>query len=94
MTAARALGNKMNIDPSVIMKIIPALAPVVLAALTKKRDTGKTGIGGIGSLLDASGDGKIIDDIAGFILKGTGGKSADMGKNILGSILGGMTKKK
>jgi hypothetical protein len=94
VTAARALGKKMNIDPSVIMKIIPALAPVVLAALTKKRDTGKTGIGGIGSLLDASGDGKIIDDIAGFILKGTGGKSADMGKNILGSILGGMTKKK
>ncbi len=94
VAAARALGKKMNIDPSVIMKIIPALAPVVLAALSKKRDTGKTGIGGIGSLLDTSGDGKIIDDIAGFILKGTGSKSADRGKNILGSLLSGMAKKK
>ncbi|HOF20641.1 MAG TPA: DUF937 domain-containing protein [Bacteroidales bacterium] len=93
VAAARALGKKMNIDPSVIMKIIPALAPVILAALTKKRDTGKTGIGGIGSLLDANGDGNIIDDIAGFILKGKGGASAGAGKNILGSLLGGITKK-
>ena len=93
MVAAQALSNKMNIDPSVIMKMIPALAPLILGALTKKRDTGNAGIGGIGSLLDADGDGSIIDDVAGFILKGGGGTSATKGKGILGSLLGGILRR-
>lgn len=50
--------------------MIPALAPIILGALTRKRDTSNKGIGGIGSLLDANGDGSILDDVAGFILKG------------------------
>ena len=90
--AAQTLSKKMNIDPSVIMKMIPALAPLILGALTKKRDTSNAGIGGIGSLLDADGDGSIIDDVAGFILKGGGGASTK-GKGILGSLLGGILRR-
>lgn len=90
--AAQALSKKMNIDSSVIMKMIPALAPLILGALTKKRDTGNAGIGGIGSLLDADGDGSIIDDVAGFILKGGGG-GATRNKGILGSLLGGILRR-
>jgi len=90
--AAQALSKKMNIDPSVIMKMIPALAPLILGALTKKRDTGNAGIGGVGSLLDADGDGSIIDDVAGFILKG-GGSTSTKNKGILGSLLGGILRR-
>ncbi|HNY51891.1 MAG TPA: DUF937 domain-containing protein [Bacteroidales bacterium] len=91
--AARALGKSLNIDASAIMKMIPSLAPIVLGALSKKKATAPGGIGGIGSLLDANGDGSIIDDVAGYILKGTAGKQT-RGKNILGSILGSMLKNK
>jgi hypothetical protein len=90
--AAQALSKKMNIDPSVIMKMIPALAPLILGALTKKRDTSNAGIGGVGSLLDADGDGSIIDDVAGFILKGGAGGST-RNKGILGSLLGGILRR-
>lgn len=92
--AAQALSKKMNIDPSIIRKMIPALAPLILGALTKRKDTGNAGIGGIGSLLDSDGDGSIIDDIGGFILKGGSGASTSRGKGILGSLLRGMTRKR
>jgi len=42
-------------------------------------------------LLDADGDGSIIDDVAGFLLKGSTGKGA--GKSVLGSLLGGIFRK-
>jgi hypothetical protein len=86
--AAQTLGKSLNIDASKIMKMIPALAPLILGALSKKRDT-SGGIGGIGSLLDADGDGSIIDDVAGYLLKGGSGQ-ATKGKGVLGSILGGL----
>jgi hypothetical protein len=87
--AAQALGKSLNIDASKIIKMIPALAPLILGALSKKRDTSNSGIGGIGSLLDADGDGSIIDDVAGFIFKGGSGQTTK-GKGVLGSILGGL----
>lgn len=90
--AAQVLGKSLNIDASKIMKMIPALAPLILGALTRKRDTGGGGISGIGSLLDADGDGSIIDDVAGFLVKGA--SSQGRGKGILGSILGSMFRTK
>lgn len=90
--AAQALGKSLNIDASKIMKMIPALAPIILGALSKRKATSSGGIGGIGSLLDADGDGSIIDDVAGYILKGGTGQQTK-GKGILGSILGGMFRR-
>lgn len=91
--AAQALAKNLNLDASTIMKMIPALAPILLGVLSKKRDTSGAGISGIGSLLDANGDGSILDDVAGFLLKGGGGTQA-RGKGILGSLLGGMLRKR
>jgi hypothetical protein len=91
--AAQTLGKQLNVDSSLIQKMIPALAPLILGALTKKRDTSSSGISGIGSLLDADGDGSIIDDVAGFLLKG-GSTSTTKGKGILGSLLGGILRKR
>jgi hypothetical protein len=90
--AAQALASKMNIDASTIMKMIPALSPLILGALTKKRDTGGRGISGVGALLDADGDGSILDDVAGFLMKG--GSARRQSKNILGSLLGGMNRRR
>lgn len=45
---------------------------------------------GIGSLLDADGDGSIIDDAEGFVLRGGAGQ-ATRNKGVLGSILGGLS---
>lgn len=93
LQAAQALAKKMNLDAGTIMKMIPALAPLVLGALSKKRDTGGKGISGIGSLLDADGDGSILDDVAGFLLKG-GASTQNRGGGLLGSILGGITRRR
>ena len=91
--AAQALAKKMNIDPSTIMKMIPALAPLLRGALTKKRDTGGKGISGVGALLDADGDGSILDDVAGFLLK-SGSSTRSGSGGLLGSIIGGITRRK
>ena len=91
--AAQTLGRQMNVDSSVIQKMIPALAPLILGALTKKRDASPTGISGVGSLLDADGDGSIIDDVAGFLLKGRSASTPTKGKGILGSLLGGILRR-
>jgi hypothetical protein len=93
IAAAQTLGKQMNIDSSVIQKMIPALAPIVLGALTKKRDTSGAGISGIGSLLDADGDGSIIDDVAGFLLKRGTTSGTGKGKGLLGGLLGGILRK-
>jgi hypothetical protein len=42
---------------------------------------------------DADGDGSIIDDVAGFLLKGGGAQTQTRGKGILGSLLGGILRK-
>jgi len=89
--AAQVLGSKNNLSAGTIEKMIPALAPLILGALSKKRDAGGAGISGIGSLLDADGDGSIIDDVAGFLMKG-GTKTG--GKGVLGSLLGGLIRRK
>ncbi|MCB0801226.1 MAG: DUF937 domain-containing protein, partial [Bacteroidales bacterium] len=93
LQAAQALANKMNIDSSTIMKMIPALSPLILGYLTRKRDTGGKGISGVGALLDADGDGSILDDVAGFLLK-SGTSSQSRGGGLLGSILGGITRRR
>lgn len=93
MQAAQALAKNLNIDASTIMKMIPALAPLILGALTRKRDTGGKGISGIGALLDADGDGSILDDVAGFLMKG-GSRTQSKSGGILGSLLGGLNRRR
>ena len=89
--AAKMLGNQFNLDSGTAMKLIPMLAPLILGALTQKRDQGGAGSSGIASLLDQDGDGSVLDDVAGFLMKGLGGGgTSKAGANILGSLLGGL----
>lgn len=93
--ATNMIADKFKLDGSIASKLIPMLAPVVLGALTKKRDTEGAGSSGIASLLDQDGDGSILDDVAGFLMKGLlGGSSSRSSSNVLGSLLGGLFGKK
>lgn len=92
--ATEMIANQFKLDSNVASKIIPMLAPVVLGALTKKRDTGGAGSAGIASLLDKDGDGSILDDVAGYLMKGLLGGGGQQGGGVLGSLLGGLFGKK
>jgi len=98
LQASDAIAKNFNLDSGIVMKLIPMLAPVILGALTKKRDTG-AGSGGIGALLDQDGDGSVLDDVAGFLLNNIGGGSRRRKRGgglggALGGILGGLLGKK
>jgi hypothetical protein len=88
--AVDMLANNFKLDPSVITKFIPMLAPLVLGYLTKKRDSGM-GSSGITSILDSDGDGSILDDVAGFLTQNLG---SSKGGGLLGGLLGGLFGKK
>jgi hypothetical protein len=91
--ATNMIANQFKLDGNIAAKLIPMLAPVVLGALTKKRDAEGAGASGIASLLDQDGDGSILDDIGGFLMKGLLG-GGQKGGGVLGSLLGGLFGKK
>ena len=91
--ATNMIANQFHLDSNVAAKLIPMLAPVVLGALTKKRDTEGAGSKGIASLLDRDGDGSILDDVAGFLMRGIFG-GQQKGGSLIGSLLGGLLGKK
>lgn len=93
--ATNMIANQFKLDSNMAAKLIPMLAPVVLGALTKKRDAEGAGSSGIASLLDQDGDGSILDDIGGFLMQGLlGGGGGQKGGGVLGSLLGGLFGKK
>ncbi len=84
------LTNNFKLDGSTAAKIIPMVAPLILAYLTKSRNSNPEGSKGFASFLDQNGDGSVIDDVAGFF--------SGMQKNQQGSggglmeVLGGLLK--
>lgn len=92
--ATNMIAEKFGLNANTAMKLIPMLAPVVLGALTQKRDAQGVGSTGIASLLDQDGDGSILDDMAGFLMQGLLGSGSQRGGNVLGSLLGGLFGKR
>lgn len=91
MQAANILSQNLNLDKNTAMKIIPMLAPIILGFLTQRRDTGGMGSQGIAALIDQNGDGNILDDVAGFLMRGMSGShgtQSQSGGGLLGSLLG------
>ncbi len=89
--ATQAIGQRFGIDPQKLMGLIPMLAPLILGALSRKRDRGGSGLEGLASMIDRDGDGDILDDIGGFLSRGldSGG-----GGGLLGGLLGGLFGKR
>ncbi len=52
------LASQLKLNPSVVSRFIPMLAPVILGFLSKMRNNSSAGINGIASFLDRDGDGK------------------------------------
>lgn len=90
VNAASLLSQKFNLDKNTAMKIIPMLAPIILGFLTQRRDAGGVGSQGVAALIDQNGDGNILDDVAGFFMRGLGGAqgSSPQGGGLLGGLLG------
>jgi hypothetical protein len=87
--AADMLSQNFNLDKNTAMKIIPMLAPIILGFLTQRRDAGGMGSRGIADLIDQDGDGNILDDVAGFFMRGLGGgQGPSSGGGMLGDLLG------
>lgn len=91
--ASDTISKQFNLDPSIAMKIIPALAPIILGALSNKRDKAGLGATGIASLIDQDGDGDVLDDVAGFLLKGLSSSGSSQSSGLLG-VLGGLFSRK
>ena len=91
--AADTISKQFKIDPSIAMKLIPALAPIILGALSNKRDKDGLGASGIASLIDQDGDGQILDDVAGFLMQGLSASGSGQGGGLLG-MLGGLFSKR
>ena len=92
LQATQMIADKFNLDGNAASKLIPMPAPVVLGALTRKRDVEGAGTTGIAALLDQDGDGSILDDVAGFLMRGMFGSSGKSGGgmgNLIGGLLGG-----
>lgn len=94
LQAADMLGSRFNLDANTAKKVIPMLAPVILGALTRKRDKEGVGASGIASLIDQDGDGKVLDDVAGFLMGAlSGSDSKKKGGSPLGNLLSGFLGK-
>lgn len=108
------LAGQTGVDLSMITKLLPLLAPLVMGYLAKQKqakslddaglgsmlnderrqaETKSPGLGGLASILDADGDGSIIDDVIGMAGGGgsaggaAGGQKGGLG-GLLGKILG------
>lgn len=93
--ASNLLSKQFNLDSGIAMKIIPMLAPIVLGALSNKRDAGGAGSAGLAALIDQDGDGNILDDVAGFLGHGlTGSGSGQKKGGLLGGLLGSILGRK
>jgi hypothetical protein len=92
--ASDTLSKQFSIDPGIAMKIIPALAPIILGALSQKRDKAGLGATGIASLIDQDGDGEVLDDVAGFLLGGQSSSDSKQSSGLMGMLGGLLSRKK
>ncbi len=100
--ATNLIADQLGIKSDQASQIIPMLAPIIMGFVLKQRNQAGgagTGTGALMGMLDADGDGSILDDVAGML--GGGGGLADLlgggapaqkssGGGILGSLLGGL----
>lgn len=76
---AQNLAGKTGLDMGSIMKLLPALAPIVMGMLGKKSSEGGLDAGGLGSMLKGEADGFDIGDIIGMVAGG-GSQGGMLGK--------------
>ncbi|MFT7599449.1 MAG: hypothetical protein ACI8TP_002382 [Acidimicrobiales bacterium] len=104
------VAGNAGVDLSMITKLLPLLAPLVMGYLSKQKKTNnldeaglgamlnnerkaveakQPGLGGLASILDADGDGSVLDDVMNMATGGGGGSS----KGGLGGLLGKLLRR-
>ena len=91
LQAVSLLTKQFNLKGDQAKQLIPMLAPIILGSLTNKRDAEGAGSSGIAKLLDQDGDGSILDDVAGFLMKGNSSSSKG---GLLGGLVSGLLRKR
>jgi hypothetical protein len=78
------------------MKIIVMLAPIILGALTRRRDAGGVGSSGIASLINQQGDSSMLMNVAGSLLGSLSGSDSGSGSeaDLISGLLGGLAGKR
>ena len=94
--AADTISNIFNLDKGTVMKIIVMLAPIILGALTRRRDAGGAGSSGIASLINQQGDSSMLEDVAGSLLGSLAGSDSGSGSeaDLISGLLGGLAGKR
>lgn len=95
--ASELIGKKFGLSAKQAMSLIPMLAPLILGALSKRKNQpGGEGLGGLSALIDRDGDGQILDDIMGYLSPAlNSGRSSRGGAGgILGGLLGSLLRRK
>jgi hypothetical protein len=97
---AQTLSNNVGQQSGLIQKLLPILAPIVLAYISKRLTGGGSGQGGAGDLLGSilggagagqGGGGNVLNDLLGNMLGGGRQQSdADQGDGSILDMLGGM----
>lgn len=83
------LAAKSGLDAGAIAKMLPALAPVVMGMLGKKKAEGGLDAGGLAGMLKGEADGFDLGDIMGMVTGGGGGGGGLSGiLNMLKGLLG------
>ena len=86
---AAALSSKTGTDESLLQKLLPILAPVVLAYIANKAIGGKAQ-----TSAPASASGNLMGSVVGSLLGGNGAGSAAGLGSMLGGLLGGVLDNK
>jgi hypothetical protein len=89
--AADTMSKRFKLNPNTTMKIISILAPIILGALTRKRDRGRAGSSGIAALIDQNGDDSILDDVVGLLMGGMAGSSSKKGGDPVSDLISEFT---
>ena len=84
------MSAKLGVDESTTGKAVAAALPMLLGGLAKNASD-SSGANALSAALDRDHDGSIMDDMAGFLGGGAGGKQAD-GAGILKHVFGSREK--
>lgn len=90
---ARLLSEKLGLNSGQSRNAIYILAPIVLGYLVKKGKSGGVA-SGLASIIDANGDGRIMDDVGGMLIQHIASKRSFKtgGSGLVEGILGGLLK--
>lgn len=98
---AQQVGQSSGLTTQQVMRLLPLLAPVVMAVLGRARQSGQLDMGGLlqtllGSAQSAqsSGYGDLIGTLLSGALAGQQGQQPQQGGGLLGSLLGGLFGKR